>query len=395
MPVTGRPLSRSSHEDVCTLQYRSHASAGCRRPLRISPLSCHANATWIVTTLSDDRANTDPDNPMVASARSDVSLVSLADIQRAAQLLDGVAVRTPVLPCNELSADGARVFLKPESLQRGGAFKLRGAYNFVSGLSDEERARGVVAPSSGNHAQAVALAASIFNVPCTVVMPVTVTSAKRKGAERLGATVELAGTTTEDRWQRAVAIAKEQGATLVPPYDNLSIIAGQGTTGLEIVEDLPGVQTVLVPVGGGGLSAGVAAAVKFLRPEAWIIGVEPEGAPKLSRAREAGEPVTLESTSGIADGLLAIRVGTLNFAHHEAFMDDVITVPDRDIVEAVRFLLDRCKLVCEPSGAITVAALLGSHVKAAGDTVAVLSGGNIEWDGLRELLNAGDAGAGA
>jgi threonine dehydratase len=324
---------------------------------------------------------------MVAPERTQPTLVTLADIRDAAALLTGVAVRTPTLPCDALSRGESSAFLKPEMLQRGGAFKLRGAYTFLSRLSEEERARGVVAPSSGNHAQAVALAASIFNVPCTVVMPTTVTAPKRVGAERLGARVELAGTTTEDRWQRAVAIAAEQGATLVPPYDDANIIAGQGTVGLEIVEDLPDVDTVLVPVGGGGLSAGAAAAVKLLRPEARVIGVEPAGAPKLSRAREAGQPVTLERTSGIADGLLAIRIGTLNFAHHRAYMDDVVTVPDDDIVEAVRFLLNRAKLVSEPSGAITVAALLGGHVRARGNTVAVLSGGNIEWDGLSALLS--------
>src|SRR6185437_4643593 len=202
-------------------------------------------------------------------------LVSLADIRAAAAALRGVAVRTPLLPADELAAtvglQAGALFVKPEMLQRGGAFK------FVSRLTPEERARGVVAPSSGNHAQAVALAARLFGVPCTVVMPTTVTAAKRAGAQRLGARIELAGTTTADRMARAAELVVAEGLTLVPPYDNHIIIAGQGTTGLEIAEDLPNVDTVLVPVGGGGLSAGVATAVKAMVPRARVIGVEPAG----------------------------------------------------------------------------------------------------------------------
>ena len=252
------------------------------------------------------------------------------------------------------------------------------------------RARGVIAPSSGNHAQAVALAARMFGVPATVVMPTSVTPAKRSGAERLGARVVLAGTTTHHRWERAVEIAREEGGTVVPPYDDPTIIAGQGTAGLEIVEDLPMVQTVLVPVGGGGLSAGVATAVKLLAPNARVVGVEPEGAPKLTRARAAGAPVEIPpSPGGLADGLLAVRIGAAPFAHHRAYLDDVVTVPDAAQHGAMRMLLDRMKLVVEPSGAITVAALMQGVVAPHGTTVAVLSGGNIEWDGLRALL--GDA----
>ncbi|APR76622.1 Threonine dehydratase, catabolic [Minicystis rosea] len=312
-----------------------------------------------------------------------MTLVTLADIRAAADLLRGVAVRTPLLPAAELGAD---VWLKPEMLQRSGAFKLRGAYTFLARLSPEERARGVIAPSSGNHAQAVALAARIFGVPATVVMPVTVTAAKRAGCERLGARIELAGTTTHDRMDRALAIAEAEGQTLVPPYDHPTIIAGQGTCGLEIGEDLPAVRTVLVPVGGGGLSAGVATAIKSMCPEARVVGVEPAGAPKLTRALAAGAPVTLERTQSLADGLMAVRVGTHNFAHHRAYIDEVVTVDDGALRGAMRFLLDRMKLVAEPSGAITVAALLEGLVRPPGPTVAVLSGGNVEWSDLPRLL---------
>ena len=325
------------------------------------------------------------------------TLVSLDAIRAAAGVLAGVAVRTPLLASDALGdAAGVPVWVKPEMLQRGGAFKLRGAYFFLATLSPEERARGVVAPSSGNHAQAVALAARLFGVPATVVMPTTVTAAKRGGAERLGARVVLAGTTTQDRMERAEQLVRDEGLTLVPPYDDPTIVAGQGTVGLEIVEDLPDVHTVLVPVGGGGMSAGVAAAVKLLRPAARVIGVEPEGAAKLSRARAAGAPVRLERTASIADGLLAVQVGAVPFLHHQAYLDEVVMVGDDAIRRAARFCIDRLKLVAEPSGAICVAALLERAVRPAGKTVAIMSGGNIEWPGLVELLGDGtDARAGA
>lgn len=323
-----------------------------------------------------------------STAATATGLVTLDAIRAAARLLADVAVRTPLLPAEQLGEQlGARVWVKPEMLQRGGAFKLRGAYTFLAGMSAEARARGVIAPSSGNHAQAVALAARLFGVRATVVMPTTVTDAKRGGAERLGARVELAGTTTADRMDRAMEIVAAEGGTLVPPYDDPIIVAGQGTAGLEIAQDLPDVGTVLVPVGGGGLSAGVAAAIKLTVPNARVIGVEPAGAPKLTRARAAGKPVKLEKTGGLADGLLAVEVGAVPFAHHQAYVDDVVVVPDEELRGAMRFLLDRMKLVVEPSGAITVAALMTGAAKTRGPVVAVLSGGNIEYSGLRALLD--------
>jgi threonine dehydratase len=318
----------------------------------------------------------------------DMQLVSIGDLEAAARVLAPVAVRTPLLPADAISERvGVPVFIKPEMLQRGGAFKFRGAYNFLSRLSPDERARGVVAPSSGNHAQAVALSAKLFGVPATVVMPTTVTPAKRNGAERLGARVVLAGTTTADRLARAEELVRDEGLTLVPPYDDQRIIAGQGTVGLEIAADLPVVDTVLVPVGGGGFSAGVASAIKLRLPNARVIGVEPTGAPKLSRARAAGRPEKLEHSGGLADGLLAVEIGTVTFAHHQRYIDDVILVDDVALKRAMRLLLDRMKLVVEPSGAITVAALLEGKIEPTGPTVAILSGGNIEWEGLRGLLD--------
>lgn len=323
-------------------------------------------------------------------------LVTLEDVRAAAAALrlSGIVVRTPLLPLDlddgardRVGGAGARVWLKPESLQRTGAFKIRGAYTFIAALSAEDRARGVVAPSSGNHAQAVAFAARAFGVPATVVMPTTVTAAKRAGAERHGARVVLAGSTTHDRMERALEIVADTGAVLVPPYDDPRIVAGQGTVGLEIAEDLPAVVLVVVPVGGGGLSAGVATAVRLLCPEARVVGVEPAGAPKLSQARAAGRPVRLEQTGGITDGLLAVEIGAVPFAHHQAYLDDVVAVSDDAVREAMRLLLDRAKLMVEPSGAITLAALLSGAVRApAGDTVVVLSGGNVAWDSLGPLL---------
>ncbi|HEX2716867.1 MAG TPA: threonine/serine dehydratase [Gemmatimonadaceae bacterium] len=326
----------------------------------------------------------------MTSTMAKVELVGLAELREAARTIAGVAVRTPLLPVDELTERlGVPVWLKPEMLQRSGAFKLRGAYNFLAKLSPEERGRGVVAPSSGNHAQAVAMAAKLFGVPATVVMPTTVSPAKRAGAERLGARIELAGATTADRMDRAMEIVRDEGQTLVPPYDHPWIVAGQGTAGLEIAEDMPDVGTVLVPVGGGGLSAGVAAAIKLAVPGARVVGVEPAGAAKLSRARAAGRPVRLENTRSLADGLMAVEIGALPFAHHQAYLDDVVTVEDDALAGAMRFLLDRMKLVVEPSGAITIAALLSGKARGQGKTVAVLSGGNIEYAGLRAILGDG------
>jgi threonine dehydratase len=314
-------------------------------------------------------------------------LPTVADVADAYVRLRDWVVETPVLESETLNRlIGTRVLFKAECLQHGGSFKIRGALNRILQLSHAERGAGVVAFSSGNHAQAVALAARLFGVKAVVVMPTTVTPAKRGGAERLGARIELAGTTTQDRMDRAVELMEAEGLTMVPPYDHEWIIAGQGTAGLEIAADMPDVQTVLVPVGGGGLSAGVATAIKLRAPRARVIGVEPASAPKLSRAREAGRPVRIPSTPGLADGLLAVEVGGITFAHHEKYVDEVVQVEDGALGRAMRLLLDRMKLVAEPSGAITAAALMEGIVRPRGKTVALLSGGNIEWGGLAPLL---------
>ena len=318
-------------------------------------------------------------------------LVTLEAIRAAAQHLRGVAVRTPLLPVDELSERlGVPVFVKPESLQRVGAFKLRGAFTLVRQLA-AEGTRGVITYSSGNHGQAVAYAARRFGLRAVVVMPETAPATKQRGVARWGGEVVLAGRTSVDRHERAVEIAAREQLAMVPPFDHPAIITGQGTAGLELVEDCPDVRTVAVPVGGGGLAAGVATAVKALAPEAKVVTVEPEGAPTYERARAAGAPVTLDHTGSIADGLLPLRIGALTFAHLSRFADRACLVSDAEILKAVRYAVDRLKLVLEPSGAATLAWLLAQRPgDVTGPVVAVLSGGNIEWEGLQTLL-AGSA----
>jgi threonine dehydratase len=314
--------------------------------------------------------------------------VTLEDIKQAAATLRGHAVRTPLLNSPEIDARiGARVLFKPEVLQRTGSFKFRGAYTRLCSIPSERRAAGVVAFSSGNHAQGVAAAARLLGMSATIVMPADAPAAKIERTRNYGAQVVLYDRNKEDREAIARGLVQERGATLVPPYDDPLIIAGQGTVGLEIAADLPDVGTVLVPVGGGGLSAGVATAIKLCAPRARVVGVEPASAPKLSRAREAGRPVRIPSSAGLADGLLAVEVGGLTFEHHQQYVDEVVQVDDAALGGAMRLLLDRMKLVAEPSGAITVAALMEGLVQPRGRTVALLSGGNIEWGGLVPLLS--------
>lgn len=314
-------------------------------------------------------------------------LITLADLEAAAKVLNGVALRTPLLYDEMLSERlGVPVWYKAEGLQRAGAFKFRGAYNYLHSLPEERRLRGVIAPSSGNHGQGVAMAAKIFGVPATVVMPTNASMAKREGAERLGARVVLHGITTHERAEKAHEMAEAEGLEFVHPYDDPAIIAGQGTVGVEIAQDLPDVSMVLVPVGGGGLSAGVATAIKLVVPAARVVAVDPATAPKLKAARDQGAPVRLTATGGLADGLQASEIGGLPFSHHQKYVDEVVVVEDEPLKAAVRHLLDRMKIVVEPSGAITAAALMTGAVKPSGTTVAVLSGGNVEWEGLRQLL---------
>jgi threonine dehydratase len=314
--------------------------------------------------------------------------VGIDEVRVAARRLDGVVIRTPLLPSPELAAatGAAEVRLKCENVQRAGAFKARGANNYVLQLSDHAVANGIITYSSGNHAQAVALAAKIRGVRAVVVMPTTAPRVKVEGAKALGAEVHFEGTTSLERKARAETLAKAEGLTMVPPFDDPDIIAGQGTVGLEIVEDWPEVDVVLVPIGGGGLAAGVSAAVRALRPRATIVGVEPSGGASMKAALEAGHPVVLDKTASIADGLLPVKAGDLTYLHLRELADGVVTVEDDDIRDATALLLTHHHLVVEFSGAATTAALQCGAVDVAGRRVAVvISGGNLDPSYLPEL----------
>jgi threonine dehydratase len=307
-------------------------------------------------------------------------LVSLDDIRAARDRIRHVARVTPLV---DVSVAAARpLWLKCESLQPGGAFKIRGAYNMVAQLTADQRSRGVITYSSGNHGQAVALAARALGAPAVVVMPTTAPKVKVEGARAFGAEIILEGTTTLHRRARAESEAEARGLTMVPPFDHEWIIAGQGTLGLELLEQLPDVATVIVPVGGGGLISGVAAAIKQSKPSVRLVGVEPSGAAKMKASIDAGAIQTLGATYSIADGLLAVRPGELNFAHVRQFVDTLMTVEDAAIASAVGWVLANAKTVAEPSGAASVAAALGVSPPFAGPAVAIISGGNLAPEDL-------------
>lgn len=309
---------------------------------------------------------------------ADVSLVTLEAIREAARGLAGVAVRTPLVPVPQLAERfGVPIYIKPENRQPVGAFKVRGAWTAVRRLPDDVRARGVITYSSGNHGQAVAFAAQRLGIRAVIVMPETVPPKKVQGVKKWGGEAVFAGTTSEDRYAKAVEIATAAGLAIIPPFDHADVIAGQGTTGLEIAEDLPEVRHVLVPVGGGGLLAGIATALAELAPSAEVIGVEPEGAPKLNRALEKGRPVRLEGTKSIADGLLPLSVGSLVFRQ---LRDRVraVTVTDAAIAEAAVWLNREVESPVETSGAATTAALRSGVFGPEGPTVLVVSGGNVD-----------------
>lgn len=307
-------------------------------------------------------------------------LVELEAIQEAQERIRPVAVRTPLYPSDVLSRElGSDVRLKLESLQRTGSFKFRGAYNFVSQLPEDVRSKGVITYSSGNHAQAVALSAQLHDTRAVVVMPTTSPQLKRDGAEWWGAEVVLEGTTSLERRAKAESIALERGLVMVPPFDHPSIIAGQGTVGLEIAEDWDAFDSVVVPIGGGGLCSGTAAALRRLRPGVRIFGVEPAGGAAMKAALDAGEPVTLDRSESIADGLLPVRISELTLAHVRELVDDVVLVDDDAIRSAASLLFKQQRLVVEFSGAATVAALRSGQVETEGRrVVAVISGGNVD-----------------
>jgi threonine dehydratase len=316
-----------------------------------------------------------------------MQFVTLDDIRAARERIKPVARVTPLRDVSSLA--GRPLWLKCESLQPGGAFKIRGAYNMVAQLTDDQRKRGVITYSSGNHGQAVAIAARAMGAPALVVMPTTAPSIKVEGAKGFGAEVIFAGTTSLHRRLKAEEEAAARGLTMVPPFDHEWIIAGQGTLGLELLEQLPGIGTVLVPIGGGGLISGVAAAIKSSRPDVSVIGIEPSGAASMKNAIDAGEVRTLESSHSIADGLMAVRPGDLNFAHVRQFVDRIDTVEDAEIAAAVRWLFVNAKIVAEPSGAASVAAALRESAAYATPVVAIISGGNLAPADLAKYTDGG------
>ena len=301
--------------------------------------------------------------------------------------LEGVANKTPVVSSRTLDAlVGASVHLKAESFQRGGAFKFRGAYNKISSLPEQERSRGVIAFSSGNHAQAVSIAARLLGTSATIVMPKDAPAAKLEATRGYGAEIVLYDRWTEDREAIGARLAEERELALVKPYDDPLVMAGQGTTALELLDEVPDLDVLVVPIGGGGLIAGCATVAKALRPGMRVVGVEPEAANDTQRSLAAGERVHIDLPHTIADGLQSPAPGELTFEVNRQRVDEVVTVSEEEIVAAMTFLFDRMKLVTEPSGAVGVAALLNGHV--AGTRIGVvISGGNVGASRFAELIS--------
>ncbi len=321
-------------------------------------------------------------------------MVSLERIREAREAIVDRVHHTPLLTSNTLGRrTGTRAFLKAECLQRTGSFKARGALNKVRSLTNDEKARGLIAVSAGNHAQAVAFAATEAGIRSTVVMPETAPTSKVEASRRYGAEVVLHGTVF-DAFDRCEELRLERGLVFVHPFEDEAVIAGQGTVGLEILDDLPEPDIVVVPVGGGGLISGIATVIKRLRPRTRVVGVEPTGAACVTAALRAGEAVDLDTVQTIADGLATPHTGPIALEHIRALVDEIVLVSDEELTEAIIFALERGKLMLEPAGAAAVAALLAGRIDAPEDAcvVAVLSGGNIDLPRLKQMLPGTGAG---
>ena len=315
--------------------------------------------------------------------------VTLGMILEARERLKGVAQRTGLVQFKALSDEQSQIYLKTEDLQNTGSFKVRGAYIKIASLSEEERACGVIASSAGNHAQGVALAAKAFGVPATIVMPAGAPLSKVKATRELGANVVLHGTVYDDAYAEACRIQQETGATFIHPFDDPMVIAGQGTIGLEIMDDLPDVRTIVVPIGGGGLASGVAAAVKMLHPNVRVIGVQASGAAGMKASLDAGHVIALPSAKTIADGIAVKKPGELTFAMCSRYLDEIVTVDDDEIAQAILFLMERGKMVAEGAGAAPVAAIINRKLDVSGKVAAVISGGNIDVTMLSRIIEKG------
>jgi|SRR5579859_231294 len=318
-------------------------------------------------------------------------MVTLEDVLEAQRVIAGRLHRTPLLSAQALGAMAdppVRLFLKAELLQKTGAFKVRGALNKLAELSPEQKRRGLITVSAGNHAQAVAWSAAAEGVPATVVMAETAVRSKVEATRGYGAEVILFGTSMSGIFEHAHQLEHERGLLFIPPFDDPRIIAGQGTVGLEILEDLAEPDVVIVSCGGGGLCSGVALAIKSKRPQTRVVIVEPEGAPTMRRSLDAGKPMALESINTIADGLTAPFTSDLTLAMTQRYVDEAVLVSDAEIGHAMGLILERCKLLAEPAAAATVAALLAGKVDVAegAKVVAILSGGNVDRERLKQLV---------
>jgi threonine dehydratase len=319
-------------------------------------------------------------------------VIDIADIRAAAERLRGVAHRTPVMTCSALdSLAGGRVFAKCENFQRVGAFKFRGAYNALAKLGPEERRRGVVAFSSGNHAQGVALAAQLLDIKATIVMPVDATRVKLAATAGYGASIVTYDSAVEKRETIAAELVAASGAILIPPYDHLDIIAGQGTAALELCEDVPALDVVLVPLGGGGLLAGSATAVKGVLPDCAVYGVEPEAGDDWHRSWQRGERIAIDTSDTIAEGVRTTEPGVVTWPIARANASGVLLVSDEEIRAAMRFAAQRMKIVIEPAGATVLAAVIARRLPAEAQRIGVIiSGGNVDLETFAELC-ANDA----
>lgn len=317
--------------------------------------------------------------------------VTLESIKEAQRVLEGVVKKTPILESPSLGKDlDGEVYLKMENLQRTGSFKIRGAMNKIESLTEEEKKRGVIASSAGNHAQGVALGATAKGIKATIVMPETAPMAKVIATKNYGAEVVLCGQVYDDAYNKACELQKESGAVFLHPFNDEYVISGQGTIGLEILEDMPDVDIVVVPIGGGGILAGIAKAIKSIKPSVRVIGVQTENVPSMQEALKAGHPVEISAIPTIADGIAVRKAGDKTFEIIKECVDEVITVTEDEIISAIFLLLERNKVLAEGAGATAVAAVLAKKVQCKGQKIcAVVSGGNIDITVVDRVINKG------
>lgn len=389
MPDTPAPTVTHRSAANGAKRTQSNAPAHARTTL-VDEMPPHAVDTATTPTDTLPETATGAGAPDTANAPA-VHLPTVTDIWRAQDVIRPYVYHTPLLHSRTLSEmSGAHVHLKAENLQRSGSYKLRGATYKMSRLSAEERARGVIAASAGNHAQAVAIAATALGIPSTVVMPVGASLAKVTATQSYGARIVLHGASYDEAYAKARELQAQTGATYIHAFDDPDIISGQGTVGLEILADQPDVEVVIVAIGGGGLISGVATAVKTLKPDVRIIGVEAAGAASMRAALDAGHPLMLPTVNTIADGIATKAAGAYTYAAVQSLVDEVVTVDDEAIVRSVLLLLERCKLLVEGAGAVSVAALLSGMLDIAGKrTVAILSGGNIDMNLIGKFIQHG------